>query len=132
VTLSQFNIRVNPVGKHEHLRFHDISKVPLSNWYKYTLMCGHEVYSRVRIRAPKDYGYMEHYIQCSVRKHEPLNWQAVVKMEGVSDADVRNVPSATSFIVPRRILRCDGHDDRTKRIVPSGNPFPYVNRDRDY
>lgn len=122
-----------------HLQHADISKVPQSTWYKYTLLCGHEVYSKVRIKVPQDYSFKEHYIRCPVGKHQPLNWQAVDKMEAVSDESVSNVLSGTAFILPSRILRTDGHSTRldadgnsVHQSVYSGNPFPYASSERDY
>ena len=116
--------------KWEHIQQKAINEVAESTWYRYTLKCGHEVYSKIRIRVGMDYGFREHYIRCPVEKHTPLEWQAITKMEAVSDADVSNVRSGTSFILPNRILRVDGHKpDNT--VYPSGNPFPYVPKSAD-
>lgn len=129
---SQFAVRVNPMPKNEHIKQPQINQVPESKWYCYTLLCGHMVYSRVRIRVGFDYSYREHYIRCPVTKHTPLEWQAIAKMEAVSDEHVSNVSSGNAFIVPNRILRVDGHNPNTNAVVPSGNPFPYSSKDRDY
>lgn len=133
---------LDPCAKGEHIKFPDIQLVPESNWYRYTLLCEHEIYSRVRIRVPRDYSYMEHYIRCSVIKHTPLEWIAITKMEARTDEQMRDVSSGNAFVLPNRILRVDGHyavrigtgEDsiETIRAHNSGNPFPYSSRDRDY
>jgi hypothetical protein len=106
----------------------EIEQVDESNWYKYTLECGHEFFTRVRIRIPKDYGFMENFIRC-IKPHEkkpPTQWIPITGMEAVSDDLVRNVSDGFAFIVPGRIMR-------TSAGNPSGDPFPYSNhRERDY
>lgn len=126
---NQFNVRVDPMPKWEHIQQKDIDLVDESTWYKYTLKCGHEVYSKVRIRVGNDYGFREHYIRCAQAKHEPLEWQAIAKMEAVSDEHVSNVSSVHAFVLPNRILRVDGHNGN--RVINSGNPFPYVPKSSD-
>jgi hypothetical protein len=145
MTGPQHHASLKPLPKGEHLKFEHISQVPDSKWYCYTLICGDKVYTRVRIRVPRDYSYMEHYIRCSVTPHSPSEWQAVVKMEAVSDEHVSNVHSGSAFVLPNRVLRVDGHyairfaeagsDLREHEVIRahnSGNPFPYSSRDRDY
>lgn len=120
---NQFDIRVDPMPKLEHIQQKDIDAVDESTWYKYTLKCGHWVLSKVRIRVGRDYSFREHYIRCP-HKHEPLSWQAIASMEAISDDDVRDVQSVNAYVLPNRILRVDGHNN--DRVVNSGNPFPYV------
>jgi hypothetical protein len=127
---SQFKIRVNPMPKHQHIQQKAIDEVDESTWYRYSLKCGHEVYSKVRIIVGHNYSYREHYILCQQNHIEPLIWQAVTKMEAANDADVSNVRSVNAFILPNRILRADGHKPNNS-IHTSGNPFPYVPKSRD-
>lgn len=126
---NQFTVRVDPMPKWEHIQQKDIDLVDESTWYKYTLKCEHEVYSKVRIRVGREYGFREHYIRCPRTKHEPLEWQAIAKMEAVSDEHVSNVQSVHAFVLPNRILRVDGHNG--DRVINSGNPFPYVPKSSD-
>lgn len=103
-----------------------VSQVPKSNWYKYTLYCGHEVYTRVRLTFRVSFN--QHFIQCP-QHHEPAlptKWVPVEKMEAVNNEHVSHVHDGSYFILPKRILRTDG-DNR-----PSGNPFPYTSSERDY
>lgn len=116
----------------KHLTQEQISMVPESNWYQYSLHCGHIVYSRKRLKMPKSYN--EHYIrcpQCQRQQQSPLNWQPVIAMKAVTDEHVSNVLDGTSFIVPKRILRTDGHTD-DGHTIPSGNPFPYASKEDEY
>jgi hypothetical protein len=129
----QRQIRVNPMDKGQHISQADISAVAESTWYRYTLKCEHQVYSKIRIIVGTDYSFREHYIRCP-HKHEPLNWQAIARMEAVSNVEVSNVFSGNAFILPNRILRVDGHNSKYNGVVTSGNPFPYVPKssDREY
>lgn len=105
-----------------------INEVPQSTWYKYTMECGHEIYSKVRIAVPKDYSFMENFIrcpQCDMDASIPTAWQPIKRMEAKSDEFMRNVSSWTAFILPNRIMR-------TLNGSPAGNPFPYVSSVRDY
>jgi hypothetical protein len=116
----------------KHLTAEQIALVPESTWYKYTLHCRHEVYSKVRIRVPRL--YHEHFIRCPKCQRigeTPLNWQPVELMEAVTDEHVSNVLDGSAFVVPKRILRTAGHDSQGYTI-PDGNPFPYSVRDSDY
>lgn len=126
---NQFDVRLDALDKNKHIKQSDIDLVDESTWYAYTLKCEHVVYSKVRIRVGRDYSFREHYIRCTLAKHTPLEWQAITKMEAVSDEHVSNVRSGLAFILPNRILRVDGHN--RDRAIPSGNPFPYVPKSAD-
>lgn len=125
---NQFSVRVDALDKNKHIQQNDIDAVDESTWYKYTLKCGHEVLSKVRIRVGRDYSFREHYIRCP-HTHEPLSWQAITKMEAVSNEYVSNVQSVNAYVLPNRILRVDGH--KGDRVINSGNPFPYVPKSAD-
>lgn len=125
---NQTKVRVDALDKNKHIQQNDIDAVDESTWYKYTLKCGHEVLSKIRIRVGRDYSFREHYIRCP-HKHEPLSWQAITKMEAASDEYVRNVQSVNAYVLPNRILRVDGHHG--DRVHNSGNPFPYVPKSSD-
>lgn len=101
-----------------------IVATPKSNWYRYTLHCGHHVYTRVRISFRVS--FQQHFVRCP-QEHPVgcLEWQAMEGVEAVTDEHVSNVLSGTAFILPNRIMRTDGDG-------PSGNPFPYTTSDRDY
>jgi hypothetical protein len=115
----------------KHLKQADIDAVPHSNWYRYVLECGHVVYTRIRLKLPKS--YMEHYIKCprpvsNQHQHKSaLLWQAVTKMEAVSDEHVSMVSNGNAFVLSERVLRTDGsrYKDGQRITIPSGNPFPY-------
>jgi hypothetical protein len=116
-----------------HLTQDEINLRPQSNWYEYTLECGHAVFCRARLRVPKSFN--QHFIRCpKAFQHEsgkyPTEWLPVVDMVAVTDDDVRNVSDGFAFIVPRRILRTDGTDHNGKPSS-SGNPFPYITADSD-
>lgn len=109
----------------EFITQEQIASTPESNWYRYTLHCGHSVYTRVRLAFRVS--FQQHFVRCP-EKH-PINettWQAIEQVEAVSDEHVSNVLSGTAFVLPNRILRTDGDGG------PSGTPFPYTSSDRDY
>lgn len=107
----------------EFITQEQIANTPKSNWYRYTLNCGHTVYTRVRLTFRVS--FQLHFIRCPQGSH-PTNWQAVENVEAVTDEHVSNVLDGTSFVLPGRILRTDGPG------VASGNPFPYTTKDREY
>ena len=101
-----------------------------SNWYKLTLECGHEVYTKVRLRYYHSRNV--HFVKCPQGPHDrPPEWKQVTQAEAVTDEQVSDVLSGNAFILPNRLLRTDGFD-RAGKVLNSGNPFPYTTKDRDY
>ena len=105
-----------------------VVNTPKSNWYKFTLECGHEVYARVRLKYDKP-GMQHHKVKCpkcTEKNTRPTAWQDLTDYEAVSDEHVSNVLSGTSFILLNWIVRIANDNS------PGGNPLPYTSRDKDY
>lgn len=109
----------------KHLTQDQINLVPSSEWYAYTMECGHTVYTKIRIACV--HSYNEHFIRCpkcqSIHK-DKFNWSPVVHMEAVPTATVDRITDGYSYIMGDRILRTDG-TAKNGAIIPAGNPLPY-------
>lgn len=102
--------------------------LPDSEWYRLSLMCSHTVYTRVKLL--QQYEQDDHYVFCppcrqnkesDIYARPPSAWTRVLRVEGVSNDEVRDVRQWAAFLLSRDILRLQPN-------VPANRirPFPYV------